>query len=566
MPECGVCTDDKPRCFACAHCAYVACGACATTWFQSQLSTPACMNCRKVLNKENLAGSFSDSAASALFADARRALLVRADAGHDLATMTVLMPVWRNLLESHDAVAEAAHDLRRRERELRARRLELHERCAAMMGAPPAKNAAAQLKPLRVAVEEAQREQVRFTRATYEPAVLHARSVFRRMCSAPLTGAGAGATAPTAATLAAVQRHLKCAAAGCAGLFPVATATCLVCSAEHCEECFELAAADHACAPGAGASATYVLANSKSCPRCHAAIQRAAGCDQMMCTNCHCIFNWSSGREVAGVVHNPHFFELGDEARARVAADRAARGLQAPPAAAPERAHRCDADLEFDPMCVAFDDPRILIALGAAYKNTLSTAGRPSEFSFLVSTYRNVLHLEHDDIPNLERSLATDFGEKSVRLLRLARLMGKPLQEIRRVTSAHPDGGASTSHAPYTHAAPLSDAKFAAQLMRIDTERSKVLERVEIKRTYVEAQKDQFRAALLVPPSERLEASKRIVDFRHAYNRTLDEVSSRARLAARARDAANAAKPPASRKRKASAAVAVAVVGTNGAQ
>jgi len=36
MPECGVCTDDKPACFACAHCKYLACAQCTGTWFESQ--------------------------------------------------------------------------------------------------------------------------------------------------------------------------------------------------------------------------------------------------------------------------------------------------------------------------------------------------------------------------------------------------------------------------------------------------------------------------------------------------------------------------------------------------
>ena len=59
----------------------------------------------------------------------------------------------------------------------------------------------------------------------------------------------------------------------------------------------------------------------------------------------------------------------------------------------------------------------------------------------------------------------------------------------------------------------LDDTRYAALLMRHDTLRSKLMSRLEIKTTYEETQKDQFRAALLVPPSERLDAVLRIFDY-----------------------------------------------------
>lgn len=66
---------------------------------------------------------------------------------------------------------------------------------------------------------------------------------------------------------------------------------------------------DHVCRPEDLANMEYLRANSKMCPKCGVWTSRTEGCDQMWCISCHAAWNWSTGQEVQGVIHNPHFFE-----------------------------------------------------------------------------------------------------------------------------------------------------------------------------------------------------------------------------------------------------------------
>lgn len=523
MPECTVCASEKPNVFSCAHCAYVACSNCAATWFDSQLTTPSCMSCRRVLNVDNLLGSFSSSAAMHIFEDKRRAALVRADASYDLPTMSVVIPLLRQSYEAMGEVMKLANDVLQTEELLFDRRLAMYERSVQRQLLAGHGTMTAERNAVTEAAAQLRQKQV----TLYDPAVVAAHAAHARVFDTPLTAAQ-----PADRRLEAPppSRFIKCCADGCAGLFSVADGTCLVCTQPHCRDCFELAGdATHACQPGAKATATYVLVNTKGCPRCHANIQRAFGCAQMMCTSCNCIFNWSTGKEEAGVVHNPHFFQLGAEARAAVAADRAARGLQAPASGAEGPGVNC-VEAEFDPMCVEFNDPRIQAALEKSLAGVFplkNRLGMPTHgWSNLLSEYRHVFHVEHVELAAMEAKLTRSYGEFAAREMRLARLLGAPVQVLRRVGAQHPTTPVAKSHVVAQHAAPLSDAKFAAQLMRIDTERSKHLEKMEILRTFVEAQKDLFRGALLVPQSERRGAVCRIFAFRVNKDRLLREVSA----------------------------------------
>ena len=96
---------------------------------------------------------------------------------------------------------------------------------------------------------------------------------------------------------------------------------CMLCGLKVCAACL---GADH---PGAECAAedvqnsVFVLSKTKSCPNCAALIEKQSGCDQMMCTKCHCVFSWSTLEiQTSGAIHNPYFYQLDAEARARVEA------------------------------------------------------------------------------------------------------------------------------------------------------------------------------------------------------------------------------------------------------
>ena len=88
---------------------------------------------------------------------------------------------------------------------------------------------------------------------------------------------------------------------------------CGVCDHWACSKCFEgkgLHKDDpHTCDPNTLASAQLLKKETKPCPSCASSIFKISGCDQMWCTQCHIAFSWKTGRQVNGVIHNPHFYQ-----------------------------------------------------------------------------------------------------------------------------------------------------------------------------------------------------------------------------------------------------------------
>lgn len=512
--ECGVCMTEKSASFSCSHCKFVACNECNTKWFDSQLSTPSCMSCRSALNMSDLASSFSTSSIIKRFEDARRMLLVRADESHQLFTQLHIVPVLHNLQEAQRRAFELVKAFENSEATTRRAHLEFFETyVAALDGGRPDTSGK---RAARSALKAEKKARSNAERAVGE-ACRDVQNLFESLTLAAENGG------VSLAVQGVHERFVRCNAAECsAGLFSVISGKCMVCETMHCLKCFELDEKNHKCTAVAEADARFVLAHTKSCPRCHVLIQRAFGCNQMMCNQCNCIFDWSTGQEDKGVVHNPLFLALSMEVQAEVQADRAARGLAVPLLG--RGAQMCDPNQELDPMCLEFDSPEFRNLL-KVYKPLLPLTLEGKTYCYahdglpncvsrsLLGAYQNVLHVQGEVLPQLRMKLATKFGERGARLLRLQRLVpGASISGILRVPLGHPDGDSKSFVLPKTQA--LSDAKFAAQLMRIDTERSKTEETIQLWETYVESQVDLFRAALVALPDERSLAVQRICEFR----------------------------------------------------
>lgn len=67
----------------------------------------------------------------------------------------------------------------------------------------------------------------------------------------------------------------------------------------------------HVCNKEDLANAAYMRKHTKPCPCCGIRTSRTAGCDQMFCMNpgCNKGWNWATGKEDKGIIHNPHYFE-----------------------------------------------------------------------------------------------------------------------------------------------------------------------------------------------------------------------------------------------------------------
>ena len=88
---------------------------------------------------------------------------------------------------------------------------------------------------------------------------------------------------------------------------------CAVCKIEVCNECLEVKEEEHECNENTLATAKALKKDSKPCPGCSSLIFKISGCDQMWCTQCHISFSWKSGKQVNGVVHNPHYYQWARE-------------------------------------------------------------------------------------------------------------------------------------------------------------------------------------------------------------------------------------------------------------
>jgi ribosome assembly protein YihI (activator of Der GTPase) len=89
---------------------------------------------------------------------------------------------------------------------------------------------------------------------------------------------------------------------------------CGLCNVWTCPECHESiglnkAEANHVCLESNLKTAQLLDKDSRPCPKCASLIFRISGCPLMFCTHCHTGFNWNTGREQNGPIHNPHYFD-----------------------------------------------------------------------------------------------------------------------------------------------------------------------------------------------------------------------------------------------------------------
>jgi hypothetical protein len=101
----------------------------------------------------------------------------------------------------------------------------------------------------------------------------------------------------------------KCPMTDCRG-FLSSQWKCGSCDARICNKCNEEKVEDHECDPDNVKSMELLNKDTKPCPECATMIFKISGCSQMYCTECHTPWDWNSGRKVAGVIHNPHYYEF----------------------------------------------------------------------------------------------------------------------------------------------------------------------------------------------------------------------------------------------------------------
>jgi len=77
------------------------------------------------------------------------------------------------------------------------------------------------------------------------------------------------------------------------------------CGIDKCSKCKMIANKIHKCNDDIISSENEINKNTKSCPGCGIPIFKNEGCYQVMCPECKCVFDYSSGQIDTGMVHAP---------------------------------------------------------------------------------------------------------------------------------------------------------------------------------------------------------------------------------------------------------------------
>jgi len=102
----------------------------------------------------------------------------------------------------------------------------------------------------------------------------------------------------------------KCPITDCRGFLSTQW-KCGICEIKICNKCNEQKENDeHICNPENVATMELLNKDTKPCPECGTMIHRYTGCPMMFCVECHCAWNWNTGRVEKGVIHNPHYYEF----------------------------------------------------------------------------------------------------------------------------------------------------------------------------------------------------------------------------------------------------------------
>lgn len=109
------------------------------------------------------------------------------------------------------------------------------------------------------------------------------------------------------------QFIMKCPDEDCRGFLSSAY-KCGTCANWFCSDCLvkkgEEKDAPHTCDEKLKETVALIIKESKPCPKCGQRISKVDGCSQMWCIDCHTAFDWTTGKIVNGVVHNPHYYEF----------------------------------------------------------------------------------------------------------------------------------------------------------------------------------------------------------------------------------------------------------------
>ena len=300
-----------------------------------------------------------------------------------------------------------------------------------------------------------------------------------------------------------------CSIADCTGFFSSRDhGKCMVCRRAHCTRCHvSLAGAAHECSPEDLASVRVIITSTKECPRCHANITRQSGCAQMMCTSCFCVFDYNTGLEDTGSIHNPHFFQLSKEVRQRVQQSRQGGAERGPAVGCPD----------VDVACLPFRE--LLAHLEAAPLLDESESARVLGMYQLVGHHRAEASKCRWNLNNTD-----SHHERTSRQFRIAYLMGVRAYE----PQADPNSRPHRFYVPASRKSadkwtlppkqPYTEKMYKTELMRRNTARMSLEKKTELLTTFSDAGEALLRLFLLVTKAEQADVLRQIKELADEAN------------------------------------------------
>ena len=102
--------------------------------------------------------------------------------------------------------------------------------------------------------------------------------------------------------------QIRCGEENCKGYIGEGS-KCGMCGVKTCDKCGEKKNDDHICDEEIIKSYKAIKSDTRPCPKCSIRIHKWEGCNQMYCTQCGCMFDYSTGRLETGLFHNPHYYD-----------------------------------------------------------------------------------------------------------------------------------------------------------------------------------------------------------------------------------------------------------------
>jgi hypothetical protein len=258
IAECPVCvepyTGKVRQQVTCASCSYDCCTTCVKSYLLSTSDDPHCMNCRRAWDLDYLYDILSKSFVNTTLRKHRKGLLLEREKAQ---------------IPNTQAYVDYLTQKEEKERQM--------------------KNIKDQINQLWARYDIASHELQDFHRTQ-------------------------GVSSNTQETHA--TKLLKCPFPSCRGY--LSGSKCNICKHTTCRDCMTITDIDsngnvveeeHVCDEEAKKTAQFILKQTKGCPGCGERISKVSGCDQMWCTQCNIAFSWTTGKQITGVIHNPHYYD-----------------------------------------------------------------------------------------------------------------------------------------------------------------------------------------------------------------------------------------------------------------